>query len=201
MKRTLNSLILAALLSQLIVPNAFAACTQGGQCGVQGSCTSYQYLYDYNFAETCTPLPWVKNSTAAATFVTSSGPDMCSGFFQSYVQINYNNGGQSEVYQDTTIASNEWRTHWTAGWNISINDPNQNSTNSLLIRVWDMTANTLLGQSSFYYGDDVDPNCRADALSLGTHNLAGHVIRVEMIAYIVNSNTHFYLTNVGLYGS
>jgi len=201
MKRTLNSLILAALLSQLIVPNAFAACTQGGQCGVQGSCNSYQYLYDYNFAETCSPLPWLRYSTPAATFVTSNGPDMCNGFYQSYVQLNYNSGQPSEISQDTTIASNESRTHWTAGWNISITDPNQDSTNSLVIQVWDMTANTLLGQSNFYYGDDVDPDCRADVLSLGTHNLAGHVIRVAIIGNIYYTNTHFYLTNVGLYAS
>lgn len=200
MKRTFNSLILVALLAQLIAPNAFAACTQGGQCNV-GGCTSMQYLYNYDFSETCTPGVWFKNNAGSSTIVKSGGLEMCGGFFQSYVRMNYNSGSLSKIWQTVTIPSNETRTHWLSGWNISISDPHQDSQNEVYLRVTDVTTGLLIGQSQIYYGDTTDPNCRRDSMSLGTRNLAGHTIQVEITAYVSYTDTHFYLTNVSLNGS
>ncbi len=201
MKRTFNSLILTALLAtQLIAPNAFAACTQGGQCNI-GGCTAVQYLYDYDFSETCSPIVWFKNNAGSSTIVKSGGTEMCDGYFQSYVRMNYNNGSSSKIWQTVTIPSNETRTHWLAAWNISIDDPHQDSDNDVYVRVTDVTTSTLIGQSQIYYGDTVDPDCRLDILSLGTRDLAGHTIQLEITSHVSYSDTHFYLTNVSLVGS
>lgn len=201
MKRTFNSLILVALLAtQLITPNAFAACTQGGQCNI-GGCTAMQYLYNYDFSETCSPVVWFKNTAGSSTIVKSGGTEMCGGYFGSYVRMNYNNLSTSKIWQTVAIPSTETRTHWLAAWNISIDDPHQDSQNTLFVRVTDVTTSTIIGQSSVYYGDTTDPDCRLDILSLGTRNLAGHTIQVEIVGYVTYTDTHFYLTNVSLVSS
>lgn len=203
MKRISCLAVLALIAVSLTAPAAFAACTQGGQCSGFGGCTSYQYLYNYDFSETCSPVKWTKNNIGAATIVKSSGMNMCGGFFQSYVQMNSNNGLASIVKQTVVIPSDETRTHWSAGWNISTTDPYHDSANELYVQFYDVTASTVLGTSPMYYGSDTDPNCRADTLSLGTHNLAGHTIEVRIHALIdsIYPDTHFFLTNVQFDGS
>jgi len=198
-------MLAALLLVSLAAPAAFAVCTQGGQCNVGGCAGMYQYLYNIDFSQTCLPDPavWTKNNGAAATFVKSGGTGMCGGYFQSYVQMNPNAGNYSRVKQRVTIPSNETRTHWTAGWNISTTDPNHDPANELYVQFYDLTTGTVLGTSATYYGDGVDPDCRVDTLSLGTRNLAGHTIEVTIVAYIdpQYSDTHFYLTNIQLDGN
>jgi hypothetical protein len=200
MKRSITSTALALLLVSLAAPAAFAICTQGGQCNIGGCGGMYQYLYNIDFSETCSPVVWTKNNGGAATIVKQSGQAMCNGFFTSYVQMNENDGNYSRVKQRVTIPSNEIRTHWSAGWNISTTDPNQDAANELYVQFYDLTTGTVLGTSGTYYGDGVDPDCRMDILSLGSRNLAGHTIEVTIVAYIdpQYSNTHFFLTNVQL---
>lgn len=200
MKRMLQSLIFATLIAVLAVPDTIAACTQGGQCNV-GGCTAYQFLYDYDFSETCSPSPWFRNNVGAVTIVKSGGMEMCGGFFQAYARMNYNNGSRSKIWQTVAIPAGETRTHWLGAWNISIDDPNQDPGNEVYVSYYDVTTSSYLGTSPTYYGDMTDPNCRRDTLSLGTHNLAGHTIQVEINASVAYTNTHFYLTNVSLVGS
>lgn len=203
MKRTLNTVLFVALITaQLIGPSAFAACTQGGQCQAFG-CTLMQYLYNIDFSETCSPVVWTKNNGAAATIVKSGGTAMCGGFFQSYVQMNGNSGNYSKVVQTVTIPAGETRTHWTGGWNISTDDPHNDVADQMYVQFYDKTTLSILGTSPMYYGNGVDPNCRLDTLSLGTHNLAGHQIEVSIVALIdpTYTDTHFYVTNVQLDGT
>lgn len=199
MKRIFQSTVLALLVVSFAAPAAFAACTQGGQCAPFG-CTLMQYLYNIDFSETCSPVVWTKNAGGAATIVKSGGTAMCGGYFPSYVQMNANGGNASIVTQRVTIPSTETRTHWTAGWNISMTDPHHDSYDQLYVRFYDVTAMTTLGTSTTYYGNGTDPNCRMDTLSLGTRNLAGHTIEVTINALIDGfyPDTHFFLTNVQL---
>jgi hypothetical protein len=200
MKRIVNSLLFAMLIAVLAVPETFAACTQGGQCNV-GGCVGIQFLYNYDFSETCSPIVWNRNNVGAVTIVKSGGLEMCNGYFQSYARMNYNNGSRSKVWQTVTIPADEFFTHWTAAWNISITDPNHDSWNEVHLTFYDVTAGTTIGTSQYYYGDSVDPDCRRDILSLGTRNLAGHTIQVEINASVNYTNTHFYVTNVSLSAS
>jgi hypothetical protein len=196
-KRLSYSLTLALLIVSLIVPNTFATCTQGDQCGLFGTCAGYQYLYNIDFSQGCA---WSQTSTSAVNFVTSGGTEM--GSFSSYAKLNYNNGSGSDAWQDVTIPSTETHTHWVAGWNIKITDPHASSLNTLYVQVYDATAFNYLATSTTYYGSGTDPDGRLDILTIpGTHDLHGHTIEVDIHAVSNFSDTHFYLTNVQLYAN
>jgi hypothetical protein len=191
-KRNFNTLTLVLLLVTLIAPNTFATCTQGGQCGLFGGCSSTQYLYNIDFSQGCA---WSQTSTSAVNFVTSGGTEM--DFFTSYAKLNYNNGSASDAWQDITIPTTETRTHWGGGWNIKITDPHSSSLNTLYVQVYDATAFNTLFTSTTYYGSGTDPDGRLDTITIpGTHDLRGHTIEVDIHAVSSFSDTHFYLTNV-----
>jgi hypothetical protein len=194
MKRIFYSLVFSLLIVTLAVPSAFATCTQGAQCWGFGGCTSIQYLYNIDFSEGCA---WSRTSTSAVTIVTSGGTEM--SVFGSYAKLNYNGGSASQVWQDVDIPSTETRTHWIAGYNIKVTDPNFSSTNQLYVQVYDATAFSVLATSTIYYGNGTDPDGRMDTLTIpGTHNLAGHTIEVLVHAVATSSNTHFYVTGIQL---
>jgi len=180
--------VLAAMLS---VSTASATCTQGLQCGFN----CYQYLYNVNFSQTA-GCGW--SYTDGSSAILSGGSDMC-GIYGSYVMLSKpssNSWNTTDTYQSIAIPSGESRTHWLVGYNVKVNDPNLSASNAAYVYVYDVTTSTVVATGTTYYGTG-DPDCGSRSFSF-TGNYGGHTLEVIIHAVVVNTNTHFYFTNLQL---
>lgn len=183
MKSRTTSILALILLAALFTPRAFASCSPGGACNgyiVGGVCHSYNYLSNWNFDSSCS---W---SYVSATRKTDNG--ICSGTYSAnYAQLYYSAGPahQSKLYQTVYIPTStesgfiSSSTSWVVGYNIAVVSDIFDHAETLQVRVLNADTGAVIASGPVYYGDQTDPNCRADNFSF-TSNLNGKNVKLEV---------------------
>ncbi|HEX2642808.1 MAG TPA: hypothetical protein VHU81_07430 [Thermoanaerobaculia bacterium] len=190
-KHLLQASVFAVLLTTISTSTAFA-CSQGGQCTGLGACNFTQYLYNIEFDEGCA---W---SYSGATSVTTSGGTKMCNVFPSYLQLNA--GAQTFAAQFVTIPSSQTGTHWTLGFNLEA-EPSASTrgADTMFVKVYDVTTATDLVVSPTHTATS-SPSCNLFTSSF-TGDLHGHQLEVIVVANVIHSDAHFYVTGVQLDGA
>jgi len=187
MKKFLYTLLLAVLITGVAVPPTFACSPAPTGCP-SNPCT--EYVLNVDFSQHC---GWTYYGQAGE----ATGSAMCN-VFSTYAAFGYNGISSPQAYQYVTLPTVS-DTHWTVGYNVEVSDPHLSTSNHLGVYVYDTTTSSYLYYGPLFYGTD-DPSCR-NFQGTWSGNLSGHTLLVGVYCSIVNSDTHFYITELGVWSN